>query len=112
MIFEFCMATTSAGDDETSNILNIANANADKPVRIKLSGKVEGVTVSGSERLRTATPSGIRVSAAQTGPPPDGEGSFSGGAGPARDDRGAGPARDRHRRTPGLEAPSSDVFRG
>jgi hypothetical protein len=48
-VFEFCMVTTYAGDDETSNILNIASANADEPMRIKLSGKVKGVKVSGCE---------------------------------------------------------------
>lgn len=48
-VFEFCSVTTHSGDTTDSPIVDIAAANADEPIRIKVSGRVKSVEVHGCE---------------------------------------------------------------
>lgn len=48
-VTDFCAVTTHAGDTTDSPILNIASANANEPIRLKLSGNVKSVEAHGCE---------------------------------------------------------------
>lgn len=48
-IFELCSVTTLAGDTSDSAIIDWVTANADEPVRIKVTGKVKAVKATGCE---------------------------------------------------------------
>lgn len=48
-IFEFCSVSTYANDTADGNVLAIDTANANEPIRIKVSGKVKSVKASGCE---------------------------------------------------------------
>ncbi|MGE3288514.1 MAG: hypothetical protein AB7J32_20785, partial [Pseudonocardia sp.] len=48
-IFELCSVTTLAGDTSDSDIIDWQTANADEPVRIKVTGKVKAVKSTGCE---------------------------------------------------------------
>ena len=46
-LFEFCSVITYAGDAADGNVIAINSANANEPIRIKVSGKVKSVKTSG-----------------------------------------------------------------
>ncbi|MGD9527132.1 hypothetical protein [Pseudonocardia sp.] len=48
-IIEFCSVTTLAGDTSDSDIIDWVTANANEPVRIKVTGKVKAVKATGCE---------------------------------------------------------------
>jgi hypothetical protein len=48
-VMEFCAVSTHSGDTTDSPIIDIASANANEPIRIKVTGKVKAVKASGCE---------------------------------------------------------------
>ena len=46
-LFEFCSVITYAGDAADGSIISINSANANEPIRVKVSGKVKSVKTSG-----------------------------------------------------------------
>ena len=48
-IFEFCSVFTYANDTADGSVLALDSANANEPIRIKVSGKVKSVKASGCE---------------------------------------------------------------
>ncbi|MDT0353069.1 hypothetical protein RM445_26500 [Pseudonocardia sp. DSM 45834] len=48
-LFEYCQITTHSDENAESSFLDWKNANADEPIRVKVSGKVKSVKVSGCE---------------------------------------------------------------
>jgi hypothetical protein len=48
-LFEYCQITTHSDENAESSLLNWKNAKADEPIRVKVSGKVKSVKVSGCE---------------------------------------------------------------
>jgi hypothetical protein len=48
-IFELCSVTTLAGDTSDSKVIDWLTANADEPMRLKVSGKVKAVKATGCE---------------------------------------------------------------